>query len=161
MLQFPSTTMLSLSMYFPFLVKISFINFAYIGICYNAFLKGMVISNFLKISRKRAKYLSLSFLEGIKGQGISFVGKVGASFLPSLASWFLVFEFKTSPPSSLFLFFIFHFLDFFQSYFPLRFCFLFQSQLLFSLPHPHPFSLPLLLLLHSYSYLDHFLPGSW
>ena len=70
-LQFPSTTMLLLSMYFLFFIKISFMIFVYIGIYCNASPKGMMISNFLKISRKRAKYLSLSFVEGIKGYRIS------------------------------------------------------------------------------------------
>ena len=54
-LQFPSTMMLSLLMYFLFFVRRSFINLVYKGIYCKTSLKGMVISNFLKMSRKWAK----------------------------------------------------------------------------------------------------------
>jgi len=66
-LQFPSTTMLSLLIYFLFFVRRSFRNLAYKGIYCKASIKGMVISSLLKMSRNRAKYRSLFFFEGTKG----------------------------------------------------------------------------------------------
>ena len=73
-LQFPSTTMLSLLMYFPFFVRRSFRNLVYKGIYCRDSPKGIVIFSFLKMSRKRAKYCSFSFFEGTRGYGASFTG---------------------------------------------------------------------------------------
>ena len=58
-LQFPSIMMFSLWMYLFFRVSISFKNLEYSSICWRAYPKGIVISNFLKISWKQARCLSL------------------------------------------------------------------------------------------------------
>ena len=79
----------------------SFRNLVYKGISYRVSPKGMVISSFLKMSRKRAKYHSLSFFDGTKGYGISFTRTEGISFLASQTNWLLVLVVKTSSPLSL------------------------------------------------------------
>ena len=95
-LQLPSTTMFSLLTYFP--LRKSFMNLVYKGICCKASLKGMVISSLLKMSRKRAKHCSLSFLDGTKGYGVFFTGTEGVSFLlASRANWLLVLLLSFSP----------------------------------------------------------------
>jgi len=73
-LQFPSIEMLSLLIYFPFFVKRFFRNLVYRGIYCKASLKGMVISNLLKMFRNQAKYHYLSFFDGTKGYGMSSLG---------------------------------------------------------------------------------------
>ena len=67
----------------------------------------MVISNFLKISRKRAKCRSFSFFDGTRGYGASFLEYEATSFLFSLASSLFVL---LSPFLSLFFSFLFLFL---------------------------------------------------
>jgi len=107
-------------MYFHFLVRRSLKNLVYKGICCRASPKGIVISNFLNISRNRAKYHSFSFLEGTRGRyGASFTEMVDGSLLLSLATWLLVFGSQlTSSLSYLSFFyfslFIFLFIHFFS-----------------------------------------------
>ena len=88
----------------------------------------MVICNFLKISRKRAKCRSLSFFDGTRGYGASFPVHETTSFFFSLASSLFVF---LSPSFSLFfLFFIFSFS--FSSFFS---SFIYFSPSFIFLPH--------------------------
>ena len=108
--------MFSLLTYFTFFVRRSFKNLVYKDICYKVSLKGMMISNLLKMSRKQAKYYSFSFFDGTKRYGTSFTGTDRISFLSSLANWLLVLESKTSSPLFLLLFF-FSFFIFFSLYF--------------------------------------------
>ena len=104
-LQLPSTTMLSLLIYFPFFVRKFFRNLVYEGIWCKTSLKGMVIYNLLKMSRKQAKYHSLSLLDDTKGYGAFFTRTEGFSFLASWANWLLVLVLvvETSLPLSLLL----------------------------------------------------------
>ena len=67
---------------FSLFMRKSFKNLVYIGIYCRATPKGMVISNFLNISRKQAKYHSFSFFDGTKGYGASFTGTDDAFSLP-------------------------------------------------------------------------------
>ena len=55
-----------------FFVRISFMNFAYVGICSIASTKGILIYSRLKMSMNLANCLSLSFLEGFWGYGRLF-----------------------------------------------------------------------------------------
>ena len=119
--------MFSLLTYFTFFVRRSFKNLVYKDICYKVSLKGMMISNLLKMSRKQAKYYSFSFFDGTKRYGTSFTGTDRISFLSSLANWLLVLESKTSSPLFLLLFF-FHF-SFFLSLFSTSYLCFFLSLL--------------------------------
>ena len=120
-LQFPSTMILSLRIYLLFLVSRSFKNFEQNDICCKASSKGIIISNFLKMSRKRAKCHSLSFLDGTRGYGASFPEHETTSFFFSLANSFFVFF------SSSFSFFS----SFFSSFSFFSSSFIFFSQLIF------------------------------
>ena len=88
-LQFPSTMMLSLLMYFPFLVSKSFRNLVYKGICYKTSPNGMVKSIFLKMSRKRGKYHSFISLMTPRDMGLPSLGLRVSTFYPPMLidSW--------------------------------------------------------------------------
>ena len=104
----------------------SFKNLEYNGICCRASPKGMVISNFLKMSRKRARCHSLSFFDGTRGYGASFPVHETTSFFFSLASSLFVF---LSPSFSLFFSFFSSFS--FSSFTYFSPSFIFFSQLIF------------------------------
>ena len=108
--------MFSLWMYLFFRVSISFKNLDYSGICWRASPKGIVVSNFLKITGKWARCRSLPFFVGTNGYETSSLLLGLASFLFYLASSLLVFFFYSFLSFS-FFFFIFFFLSFFFFFF--------------------------------------------